>query len=52
MINKNTFSYDDEDFNTLVSVLILEDEEDILQDIQEYVRESTPEYLRKETLLY
>ena len=33
-------------------VLIEEDEEDVLYEIQEYVRESTPEYLRKETLLY
>ena len=38
--------------NYMDIVLIPEDEEDVLQDIQEYVRESTPEYLRKETLLY
>lgn len=55
MKNKNmVLCNDDEDFNSLSLcwVLIPEDEEDILQDIQEYVRESTPEYLRKETLLY
>jgi hypothetical protein len=38
--------------NYMDVVLIPEDEDAVLQDIQEYVRESTPEYLRKETLLY
>jgi len=38
--------------NYMDVVLIPEDEDAVLQDIQEYVRESTPEYVRKETLLY
>jgi hypothetical protein len=38
--------------NYMDVVLIPEDEEDVLKDIQEYVRETTPDYLRKETLLY
>jgi hypothetical protein len=31
---------------------LLEDEEDLLQEAQEYVRENIPEYVRKESLLY
>jgi hypothetical protein len=38
--------------NYMDIVLIPEDEDAVLQDIQEYVRESTPEYVRKEYLLY
>lgn len=29
-----------------------EEEQEVLHEIQEYVREITPEYLRKESLLY
>lgn len=32
--------------------ILQEDDEDVLHEIQEYVREITPDYLRKETLLY
>lgn len=38
--------------NYMDVILIPEDEEDVLKDIQEYVRETIPDYLRKETLMY
>lgn len=58
-VNKTTSSYEPKKYESVLYsanymdiVLIPEDEEDVLQDIQEYVRESTPEYVRKEYLLY
>jgi hypothetical protein len=58
-VKKKPSSYEPKRYESVLSmansmdiVLIPEDEEDVLQDIQEYVRESTPEYLKKETLLY
>jgi hypothetical protein len=37
---------------TLDYEILQEDEEDVLYEVQEYVKEITPEYLRKENLLY
>jgi hypothetical protein len=37
---------------TLDYEILQEDEEDVLHEVQEYVKEITPEYLRKESLLY
>jgi len=58
-VKKKSSSYEPKSYESVLYrgydmdvMLIPEDEEDVLQDIQEYVRESTPEYLRKETLLY
>ena len=58
-VKKKSSSYEPHNYesikynvNYMDVVLIPEDEDAVLQDIQEYVRESTPEYVRKEYLLY
>ena len=52
--NKSSSINDSSKFTgyTLDYEILQEDEEDVLYEVQEYVKEITPEYLRKESLLY